>query len=105
MGGDTTQREPSVSLEAVKRPVNSSILLFSFRGLTDGGKDACEAEVVHSVEREQVEQKLLPFFLTEQECMRFIQLPVRGQEGRESSDIYKRKTCVYLSLQSIKSEL
>lgn len=44
-----------------------TIFLLKFKGLTDGGEDACEAEVVHSVEGEQVEQKLLPFFLTEQE--------------------------------------
>lgn len=72
-----------MSLKALKLPVNSSILLLKFTGLTNGGEDACEAEVVHSVEREQVEQKLLPFFLTEQECMRFIQLPVGGREERE----------------------
>lgn len=47
---------------------------------TDGGEDAGEAEIVHSVEGEQVEQKLLPFFLTEEERMRLIQLPVRGKK-------------------------
>jgi hypothetical protein len=45
--------------------------------LTDGGESTCEAEVVYSVERQQVEQKLLPLLLTQQECIRFIQLPVR----------------------------
>lgn len=48
-------------------------------GLTDGGEDAGEAEIVHSVERQQVEQELLSFFLKEQERVRFIQLPVWGQ--------------------------
>lgn len=52
---------------------------------TDGGEDVCKTEVVHSVQREQVEQKLLPFFLKEQECMGFIQMPVRGKMGKEVS--------------------
>lgn len=50
------------------------------RGLTDGGEDACEAEIVHSVERQQVEQELLSFFLKKQERVRFIQLPVWGTD-------------------------
>lgn len=61
----TTRSKLSVSLKSITLPVNSSILLLKFPGLTDGGEDACEAEVVHSVKREQVEQKLLPFFLAE----------------------------------------
>lgn len=48
-------------------------------GLTDGGEDACEAEIVHGVERQQVEQELLALFLTEQESMSFIQLSVWGR--------------------------
>lgn len=67
----------------VTLPVNSTTFLFT--GLTDGGEDACEAEIVHSVEREQVEQKLLPFFLTEQECMGLIQLPFGGQKSQSKS--------------------
>lgn len=77
-----------MSSEAEKLPVNNMLLL-DFPGLTDGGEHACEAEVVHSVEREQVEQKLLPFFLTEQERMRFIQLPVRGQGEGDLLSIQK----------------
>lgn len=82
-----------MSLKATKLPENSPTLL-NFTGLTDGGEDACKAEVVHSVKREQVEQKLLPFFLTEQECMRFIQLPVGGQEQREK----KKKSVKVMAL-------
>lgn len=75
--------------------------MVKFKGLTDGGEDACEAEIVHSVEREQVEQKLLPFFLTEQECMGLIQLPVRGQKGSVKIRVFTLKkihtfsVCVY----------
>lgn len=61
----------------VTLPVNIATFLVKCKGLTDGGEDACEAEIVHSVEREQMEQKLFPFFLAEQECMRLVQLPVR----------------------------
>lgn len=44
--------------------------------LTDGGEDAGKAEVVDSVEREQVEEELLLLFLTAQEGVTFVQLPV-----------------------------
>lgn len=48
-----------------------------FKGeLTDGGEDACEAEVVDSVEREQVEEKLLLLLLAAQEGVPLVQLPV-----------------------------
>lgn len=57
-------------------PVNSAIPVVRFIGLTDGGEGAGKTEVVHSVEGEQVVQKLFSLFLAEQECMRFIQLPV-----------------------------
>lgn len=55
------------------------MFLLRGRGLTDGGEDAREAEIVHRVEGEQVEQKLLPFFLTQQECVGFVQLPAWGK--------------------------
>lgn len=61
------------------------------QGLTDGGEDACEAEIVHSVEREQMEQKLFPFFLAEQECMGLVQLPVRGQKGSVKIRVFTLK--------------
>lgn len=79
-----------MSLTVVNLTANSTILLLKFTGLTDGGEDAREAEVVHSVEGEQVEQKLLPFFLAEQECMRFIQLPVGGREESRKSQSKSR---------------
>lgn len=53
--------------------------MYRLTGLTDGGEDACEAEIVHGVERQQVEEELLALFLTEQESMRFVQLPVWGR--------------------------
>lgn len=77
-----------MSLKVVTLPVNSTTFLLKFTDLTDGGEDACEAQIVHGVEREQVEQKLLPFFLTEQERVGFIQLPVRGQETGQSKSQY-----------------
>lgn len=95
--------------KATKLPVNAAIVLSHFTGLTDGGEDACKTEVVHSVERQQVEQKLFPFFLTEQECMRFIQLPVTGQEGNKKSvraaAYKKKKKSICVSLSSLQSDL
>lgn len=44
--------------------------------LTNGGEDAGEAEVVDSVEREQVEEELLLLLLTAQEGVTLVQLPV-----------------------------
>lgn len=43
--------------------------------LTDGGEDAGEAEVVNSIEREQVEEELLLFLLISQEGVTLVQLP------------------------------
>lgn len=52
--------------------------------LTDGGEDARKTEVVHGVQGKQVEQKLLPFFFTEKERMRFVQLSVsRGHKEKK----------------------
>lgn len=47
--------------------------------LTDCSEDTCEAEVIHSIEREQVIQKLLPFFLTAQESVTLVKLPGRNK--------------------------
>lgn len=78
----------SMFWEAITLPVNSITSSLKFIKLTDGSEDACEAEIVYSVEREQVEQELLPFFFAEQECMWFIQLPVRGQMKQLTQNIY-----------------
>lgn len=51
--------------------------------LTDGGEDAGEAEVVNSVEREQVEEELLLLLLAAQEGVTLVQLPVgKPQPGQ-----------------------
>ena len=52
--------------------------------LTDRGEAACEAEVVHCVEGQQVEQELLPLLLTQQERMRLVELP----GGRDVNILY-----------------
>lgn len=82
-----------MSFKVTSLPVNPTTFLLKFTGLTDGGEDTCEAEIVHSIEREQVEQKLLPFFLTEQERMRFIQLSVRGGMKKQ---IKRSESCYFL---------
>lgn len=46
----------------------------------------CKTEVVHGVERQQVEQELLPFFLAEQERMRSIQLSVQRNPIRKAKN-------------------
>ena len=43
-------------------------------GLTDGGEDTSEAEVVNSIQGQQVEQELLLLLLTAQEGIALIQL-------------------------------
>lgn len=47
--------------------------------LTDCGEDTCEAEVIHSIEREQVIQKLFPFFFTAQESITLVKFPGRNK--------------------------
>lgn len=47
--------------------------------LTDCGEDACEAEVIHSIEWEQVIQELFPFFFTAQESVTLVKLPSRNK--------------------------
>lgn len=47
--------------------------------LTDCSEDACEAEVIHSIEREQVIQKLFPFFFTAQESVTLVKFPERNK--------------------------
>lgn len=47
--------------------------------LTDCGEDACEAEVIHSIQWEKVVQKLLPFFLTAQESITLVKFPSRNK--------------------------
>lgn len=88
MGFKTPTVLCSMSWEAITLPVNSITSSLRFTGLTDGSEDACEAEIVYSVEREQVEQELLTFFFAEQECMWFIQLPVRGQMKQLTQNIF-----------------
>lgn len=43
---------------------------------TDGGEDAGEAEVVHRVQTQQMEKKLLLLFFAPEEGISLIQLPV-----------------------------
>lgn len=43
---------------------------------TDGGEGAGEAEVVHCVQTQQMEKKLLLLFFTPQKGVALIQLPV-----------------------------
>lgn len=50
--------------------------------LTDGGEDTGEAEVVNSIEREQMEEELLLLLLTAQEGVTFVQLPVAVSQVR-----------------------
>lgn len=52
------------------------------RLLTDGGEDTGKAEVVNSIEREQMEEELLLLLLTAQEGVTFVQLPVAVSQVR-----------------------
>lgn len=47
--------------------------------LTDGREDTSEAEIVDRVEGEQMEEKLLLLFLTAEEGVTLVQLPVGSQ--------------------------
>lgn len=73
----------------IKLSIKATSLSEFFLLLTDGGEGVRETEVVHGVERQQVEQKLLPFFLAEQEGMRSVQLSVRGNPVRKATNKQK----------------
>lgn len=80
--GEERNEDELPSQSKCKMAVNPSsfVLLVKLTELTDGGEGVGKTEVVHSVEGQQVEQKLFPFLLTEQERVRFIQLPVGGNK-------------------------